>query len=585
MEASEISCRITNSFIHYLKTSRPEFIPLLLRDIPYTEAYLTDNNNWIPWKYERILEERLADLYRDENVMFRIGRSVFNLKSLGLVNILGNLFLSPERLIKYTPRIARYFTKDILHISVLNAKKGSALIEMKIKGRQTRGACLYNQGLFSVIPEFFGLPPGLLKEHQCVVPGSEIKGGAGKGIKFGAGSCMFEMKWEGGKKTGFFKNRLDKKLVLVEAVKHLEENHLKLQEAYEKVSTSEKRYFDLMENAGDIICLLDTKGEITFVNKKGLEISGYSQGEIIGRHFSAFLHEESIVEALRKFHEAFSREGPSVVEVVMLTKQMKHVFLSVNSSVIMDNGAPAGLMLIARDITGDKEMSRRLLEAEKFAAKGIIAAEIAHEINNSLANIETALFILKGIKVDSETRAESLKEMTDEIERMSGIVTGILDVYRPNDNTLHPLDINAEITKVLGILQRKLSGKGIKVLTDLAPDLPPLICHEGHLKQVLLNLIKNSIEALETGGHIKMITIGTKKEDGEMKVAIEDTGPGIPEEMKADIFSPLYTTKEKGTGLGLDVCLQIMQKYKGSIDITSAQGKGTLVELRFPHDA
>jgi len=583
METSEISCRITNSFIHYVRTTRPEFLSPLLRDIPYTETYLTDNNNWIPWTYERMLEERLAELFQDENIMFQIGRSVFNLKSLGLVNLLGNLFLSPERLIKYTPKIARYFTKEAGHISVLNARKGSALLEIGIKGRQTRGACLYNQGLFSVIPEFFGLPPGVINEHRCMAPENEIKGQVRKGIKLGAASCIFELKWEvAEKRTGFFRNRLDKKLVLVEAVKHLEENHRKLQQAYERVSVSERRYFDLMENAGDIIVLLDKKGEVTFVNKKGLEISGYPLGEIIGKHFSAFLDEESIGKGMRYFNEAFSQEGPSIVEVAMMTKDLKKVYLSVNSSLIMENESPVGLMVIARDITKDKEMSQRLIEAEKFAAKGIIAAEIAHEINNSLANIETALFILKGIKMDSRARAESLKEITDEIERMSGIVSGILDVYRPNDNTLQSLDINAEIANVIGILQRKLSGKGIALLSDFAPDLPPLICYEGHLKQVLLNVIKNSIEALESGNNMKMITISTKKEDKALKVAIEDTGPGIPEEIKAYIFSPLYTTKEKGIGLGLDVCLQIMRKYNGSIEIRSADGKGATVELKFP---
>ncbi len=124
----EISCRITSAIINYVKNTKPEFLKPLLDGLPYSKDYLLDLDNWIPWDIERILEERLVRLFDDEAIMFKIGRSVVTLKSLGVVNIIFNLFMTPERLVRYTPKIARYFTKDVVHINVIETTKERALL-------------------------------------------------------------------------------------------------------------------------------------------------------------------------------------------------------------------------------------------------------------------------------------------------------------------------------------------------------------------------------------------------------------------------------------------------------------------------
>ena len=577
---NEISCRITNTFLYYVKNTRPELLNPLLDGLPYDEGYLSNPDNWIPWDIERILEDRLAYLFGDDTIMFKIGRSILTLKSLGIVNIVINLFMTPERLICYTPKIARYFTKGAVHINVIETSKESATVELKIKGKQTRGACLFNQGMFSIITELFGLEAADISEIQCVVPLDELGEPSNKlkGTLFGSESCICRLRWKN-KRSLFVSRVAGKKQALEEAMRHLEENHTKLQQAYDRIRESEEKYRALLENASDIICFLDLDGIITFLNKKGLELSGYTLGEVIGQNFIVFIDKQFKEEFLLRLRENL-KSATAVFELGVNRKNGEHLILSINSSPIKEEDNIIGIMLIARDITQEREMTGRLLEAERFAAKGMVAAEIAHEINNSLANIETGLFIINNIRVDRQYRQDILKDVYEEIERMSGIVKGILEVYRSDDTVIQSVDVNSEILKVINITQRRLKGKDISIVSKLAPDLPSIPCYPGHIKQILLNLIKNAEEAMHSENK-RLIIISTEEDSGFVKLGVSDTGCGIPEEMIKKVFSPLVTSKADGAGLGLSICREIAQKYGGDIKIESKE-TGTSATVSLP---
>jgi PAS domain S-box-containing protein len=614
---SEISCRITNTFLQYVKSTRPELMTSLLAGIPYSEEFLLNTDNWISWDVERLLEERLVELFDDELIMFRIGKTIIKHKSLGTVNILLNLFVNPESLLRYAPKIARYFTKDVVQINVIETTSDSATLELKVTGKQTRGACLYNQGMFSSIPELFGLDSAELSEMQCVVPVNEIGRRNGNFYLidnkqrvhrvtssnnmsrpighaaedgtfrlnetiFGTGSCIYRLKWNNKIRKFARKKTAGKKKALNEALLHLEENYEKLQQAYERAWKSDERYRNLMKTANDIICFLDPEGVITSVNDKGIELSEYALEEIVGAHFMSFVEDESKQEAMKRFQRSI--EGyPDVFELVIRTKSSSRLILSVNSSPIGERGKIVGFMVIARDITREREVAARLLDAERFAAKGIIAAEIAHEINNSLANIETGLYIMDNLRMDNRQKREILKDIREEIGRMSSIVTGILDVYHPNDAMIESVNVNAEVSKVIAITSRRVHGEGIAIVSKLSPELPAVPCNPGHIKQILLNLIKNSEEALASSKK-KMIMISTHKENGAVKITVEDTGCGMPVEAVANpnITSTRFTSKKKGSGFGLSICSEIARKYGGNIAIQSEAGNGTCVSLILP---
>ncbi len=575
---NEISCKITSSFVQYVRNTKPGLLMPLLEGLPYDEAFLSDPDNWIPWDTERVLEERLQYLYNDESIMFEIGRCAVTFKYLGMVSIALNLFMTPELLIRYAPKVARYLTKDVVRIDVIEARSGSAVVELRIKGKQTRGACLFNQGLFSGITVLFGLPPATVSEVQCVVT-PEFLGcnppTFGQTV-FGAPSCIFRLQWQEMKRS-FFGRKPGKEKALHDALLHLEENHAKLERAYERIYKSEERYRNLMESASDIICFLDIAGNILSLNKKGLDVTGYSLDEIRGRNFLDF-----VVESCRdasEEHFTKSLMGPvPVFEFAIRKKDGGHLMISANNTTINENGKVVGIMSIARDITAEKEMALRLLEAERFAAKGLVAAEIAHEINNSLANIETALFILKNIKIERRYRRDVLNDVNEEVERMSGIVKGILDVYRADNAVLQSVDINSEILKVISIAQRRLQGKGILMVPDLAQGLPPIPCYPGHIKQILLNLVKNAEEAMDLS-QSNSIEIKTGEEGDYIRIDVIDSGCGIPVDRLELVCSPLYTSKSEGTGLGLSVCKEIAAKYGGDIEVSSIQGRGTGVTV------
>lgn len=611
----DVSCRITAAFLTYIKNTRQELLGPLLKGLPYDEPYLANPDNWIPWDIERILEDRLVELFDDERVLFQIGRSVVSLKSLGIVNILFNLFVTPERLVRYAPRIARYFTKDIVQITVRETTKNSALVELRVKGRQTRGACLFNQGMFSLASELFGQGETIVAELQCVVPvqelgryhnkvyaldgqGNVLESGCGCGqhvigavsdtgafslnnIEYGAGSCLYRLTWDT-KPLRISRGTAGRREALEDALVHLEENHAKLQNAYEDLRKSGEKYRDLMQNASDIICFVDAAGMITGLNMKGIELTGYGHDEVMGQDIISLVDEAGQEAAAAGLRESLAG-APTVAELVLKKKNGGRLILSVNSTPVKEDNGVSGLMLIARDITLEREMAGRLIEAERFAAKGMVAAEIAHEINNSLANMETALYILNNIRVDRGYRQDVLKDVHEEIERMSGIVKGILEVYRADDSVIQAVDINAEITKIIHITQRRLKGRGISIIPELYPNLSPIACYPGHIKQILLNLIKNAEEAMLSSDR-KQIVISTGERDDIVSLKVSDTGCGIPEERLNRIFAPFQTSKNEGAGLGLTICQEIAKKYGGDIQLLSQAGKGTSVMVSFPKD-
>jgi PAS domain S-box-containing protein len=611
---NDISCRVTSTYINYVRENKPEVLSILLKDLPYDESYLINTDNWISWDTERVIQERLYEIFQDELIMFKIGRSVLSKKSLGIVNILVNLFLSPERLIRYVPKITRYFTKGVTSINVIETTKQGATVEVKINGKQSRGSCLYNQGMFSISTKLFGLEPAEISECQCVVPIHEISifngksyhvddqaqvisNAHGKGelevvgrtdddgtftiddTVFGAESCIYKLEWQN-RVSGFFNKTAGKKKALEEALEHLEANHTHLQQAYESLWKSEAHSRNLMEYASDIICIINSGGIITSLNKKGTELTGYSEEEITGKHFLSFIDDSYKRSALILFKRSFHHTA-APYELVVMTKDARPLIISAAASPVREDYQSIGLMIIARDITHDREIAARLLSAERFAAKGMVAAEIAHEINNSLANIETALFIVNKIRTETQYKQEIFKDVRDEIDRMSGIVKGILEVYSSDDTSIESVNLNTEISRVINITKRRLSGKVITITSRLTPDLPSVPCYPGHIKQILLNLIKNAEDSMDSSPQ-KIITISTSGNNGSVKMHVSDTGSGIPAEIRSKVFTHLFTSKPEGYGFGLSICKQIAKKYNGDIHLESEEGKGTTVTVSFP---
>lgn len=245
----------------------------------------------------------------------------------------------------------------------------------------------------------------------------------------------------------------------------------------------------------------------------------------------------------------------------------------------LQEGTDEGMVVVISDITEHKEMvklEKQLLQSDKLATIGQLAAGVAHEINNPLANISLYTQILIRKPFD-ETIKDKLITIDDEANRAARIVKGLLEFARQSEPKLSSTDINLEITKVLNILNPQL--KNTKVITELQP-LPSIWADRGQIRQFFINMMTNSIQAIITNGEI---IVKTSASEDHVEISISDNGCGVPMENLDKIFDPFFTTKgTEGTGLGLSICYGIIKSHGGTIDVKSEVGTGTTFTIKLP---
>jgi two-component system nitrogen regulation sensor histidine kinase GlnL len=269
----------------------------------------------------------------------------------------------------------------------------------------------------------------------------------------------------------------------------------------------------------------------------------------------------------------------------LVTRWGRKTPLGVTASPLRDReGHFLGTVLLLRDIKHRKELEEDLKRADRLALMGTLAAGLAHEIRNPLGGIKGAAQLLRR-SIDGNS---SLREYTDimvrEVDRVNQLIEQLLDLSRPPQLTLAPVNIHQILEDVLLLEGQALGRTEISVKKNFDPSLPPIRGDRAQLTQVFLNLVKNAFQAMERGG---ALTITTRLEtdyhirgQGTARnrfiwVDIADEGAGIKEEDLPHIFSPFFTTKTNGTGLGLAVCYRIIKEHGGLIRVDSVEGRGT----------
>jgi len=230
-----------------------------------------------------------------------------------------------------------------------------------------------------------------------------------------------------------------------------------------------------------------------------------------------------------------------------------------------------------------KEAQEELVKSERLAATGKLTAQLAHEINNPVHNIQSCLKTGLG-RLPKDIQGRDLIEVAyEEVARMSKLTRQLLDFYRTSfvPEEMHPVDLNQVLTDIVGAFGAELSTAGIEVELNLHDPLSPIRGSSDKLKQVFLNIILNAKDAMPEGGRLK---ISSEESDGMAKVSVSDTGVGIPKENISRIFDAFFTTKSKvsGVGLGLSVCYGIISQHRGTINITSSAGQGSAFTISLP---
>jgi signal transduction histidine kinase len=232
-----------------------------------------------------------------------------------------------------------------------------------------------------------------------------------------------------------------------------------------------------------------------------------------------------------------------------------------------------------------RENQEQLVQAEKLTSLGQMAASIAHEVNNPLSGILVYTQLLtKKINSDNfskENALEYLSKMDTELTRSSRLIRNLLDFARQSPPSLKGVNVNDVIERAIELAAFSTERKGIDIEKDLNPSLPPVMADFDQLQQVSINLITNAIQAMPEGGRL---TLRTSSDGDNLKIEVQDTGQGIPKENMRRLFTPFFTTKEKGkgVGLGLAVAYGIIQRHKGRIEVQSKEGEGTTFTIYLP---
>jgi signal transduction histidine kinase len=244
-----------------------------------------------------------------------------------------------------------------------------------------------------------------------------------------------------------------------------------------------------------------------------------------------------------------------------------------------------GLLSDFADTRSRLERSRaRLLNAEKLASVGKLAASVAHEIRNPLAAMKMWLFSIRQAVQENSELEEKCGIVADEITRLESIVRHFLEFSRPAALKCRPVDMEGLVEHTLELVGPKIGQRGIRIVREPAGPLPPAMADGDQLKQVLLNLLNNAAEAMEDGGQIRVSAAAEHDADGRpmVVVRIRDTGSGMPEEVRTRIFEPFFTTKDEGTGLGLCIAAQIMARHSGLLVLESSNCQGTVFAIWTP---
>jgi two-component system, NtrC family, sensor kinase len=344
----------------------------------------------------------------------------------------------------------------------------------------------------------------------------------------------------------------------------------KVRERTQSLKTSEEKYRSLVESAEDFIYTVNQEGAFQSINSFTAGFLGGRPEDFVGQSI-ALVYPGADFEKNRKILNLVYRHGRSVREEFMLQREDQDLWISVNFMPIREASGRVGLVLcIARDVTHEKKLERQLINAEKLASMGTLAAGVAHEINNPLGVILgfTDLLIRK-TPPDTQAHAD-LKTIERQGMHCKQIVENLLRFARFGSGNDRKADINEEIRGIIRIAGHAIEMKKIELVLELAEDIPLVRGDPREWQQVLLNLINNAAAVMKDGGTLTIRSRLDRKKE-QAKIQIRDTGHGITREHLDRIYEPFFTTKPEGegTGLGLAVTYGIISRYGGTIDCDS----------------
>lgn len=369
----------------------------------------------------------------------------------------------------------------------------------------------------------------------------------------------------------------------VEAMSDLLSVALANAELFETMRQAEWRFRTLFRAAPDaVLTVLQTTGRVREANDAVRDVFGLEPHQVVGRSLVELVAESDRATLERILASTFAgTPGRAEMQVVHPDHpEAPRRFVSLAASRLPEADPPSAL-LIARDMTHEREMHARLMESDRLAAVGELVAGVAHEVNNPLSSISAfAQLLLRDDTLNAQQR-ESIEVIRAETTRASQVVKDLLAFARRSEPQRTPLDINAVVARSLRMRQYQFDETGVRVESELADDLPAVMGDPRQLQQVCLNLLTNAIQAMSSGG---MLRVRSARVGDKVHLEVTDSGPGIPAEVRPHIFEPFFTTKKEGegTGLGLSVSYGIVAAHGGTIELVESGSHGSTFRVALP---
>ena len=327
----------------------------------------------------------------------------------------------------------------------------------------------------------------------------------------------------------------------------------------------------------DLIGVLDTTGMVKYASPSLETVLGFKPAEFEGSSVFNWVHPDDLLYVQQQFAQVITTKEPCRVELRYRHADEHWVHVEAHCSAVLDDcGRVNHAVVVARDITKRKESEELIRKTEKLSIVGQLAAGVAHEIRNPL----TALKGFTQLLQTQVSRPTYVDTMLSEIRRMESIIEEFLALAKPQSPKMKETDGVLLVKQVVQLFRTQGILKNVDIVERYASKLPRICCDENQIKQVVINILQNAVEAMPSGGVVKVELLQTDAQS--IKLRVIDQGYGMSEERLKHLGEPFYSSKEKGTGLGLTVSYRIIQQHGGSIRIDSAVNEGTTVEITLP---
>ena len=362
----------------------------------------------------------------------------------------------------------------------------------------------------------------------------------------------------------------------------------------EREAEKSKIFFEnVIQSAVDGIVVVDTKGRVLIFNEGMERLTGYSTKEIMEHgHLASFYNIDVAKENMRKMrsdhHGPLGKLNPTSMSIT--TKDGKEVPVTLSASIITINDKEVGSSGVFTDMREILKMRKeledahlQLVQSEKIASVGRMAAGVAHEINNPLAGALIYAELLKEELQDDPKYQDDIQEVINQTLRCKKIVAELLEFSRQSIGQTSSFSLEYLINQCLNLLINQALFQNIRVTTEIEPDIPEMVGDMGQLQQVFTNLFINAAHAMEEKGMLKVVA-NYRQDKSRFVIKVSDTGPGIPAKLRDKIFDIFFTTKPvgKGTGLGLSITQNIIQLHGGTIGFDCPPSGGTTFTIELP---